>query len=91
MAETFNISNGIEAQKMFCEENGHEIYVPEDGVCHNCNRNIFQKFYWKGNDNKKTSVDSQEEADFSTGISVEEARTQIITGCPHCYTSFLNQ
>lgn len=44
------------------------------GMCFRCGRSIYDPVKHKDN-----SV---------TGISVEEAGTQAITGCPHCKASF---
>lgn len=63
----------ISAQRNYCTNYHLPMFMPSDGRCFRCGRNIFEKKF----------VNSIE-----TGYSVEYATTHLITGCPHCYASF---
>ena len=81
--EAFNKNKAMESQKNFCKEKGMPHFAPErTGRCYNCNREIYESFTrkektWKG-----------EEIEVTTGITVEVAASQLITGCPHCKRSY---
>ena len=75
MAE-YNRQKAIEAQKNYCKEKGLPHFAPRDGECY-CGKNIY--------------VERKYEAcgrTFSSGISVEKAGKELITGCPHCNITY---
>lgn len=76
---TYNICDSIKAQK----ERGNK-YVPKDGVCWNCRKNIYQPL-------RKTIMGvDMIYSERITGYTVEEARTKNISHCPHCNKSFIS-
>jgi len=81
---TDEINECIEAQRKF-----EPHFAPSDGVCFRCHKNIYQNFGWKdeGYSRKLAGLDG-EEVDRITGISLEKASSQLITGCPHCNRSY---
>ena len=88
---------GIEAQAAYCKElaerkksNGDkdfmiayfekgEGFAPKDGHCYACHRNIYLDY---------DRVTFGGITTRSKGISTEEARTSLITGCPHCHRCY---
>lgn len=76
------------AQKNLCKEKNYPDFAPSIGVCWSCRRNIYQNYGWnKGNWNRPITEDGAE-VDYVTGISVEEAGSELVTGCPHCHKSY---
>lgn len=73
---TFNVIEAVKAQKVYCDESGAPHFAPSNGVCWNCNKNIYQEYPSKYNPN------------ITCGISAEKAKTQLVTGCPHCNRSY---
>ncbi|MBY9081046.1 hypothetical protein KIH86_23110 [Paenibacillus sp. HN-1] len=74
----FNVNESIKAQAKLCKEKGYPHFAPSSGVCWSCNKNIYspqEKTGW--NDQKYTS-----------GITVEKAASELITGCPHCNRTY---
>jgi hypothetical protein len=80
--ETYNIQDAIKAQAKYCEEEGAPHFAPNDGRCWRCHRNIYEKWERedKGWDGKPITRVS--------GISVEKAGAELVTGCPHCHRSY---
>lgn len=77
--ETFNVSLAVKAQKDYWKSNGLPNFAPRNGVCWNCNKNIYEQHEKRyGGDVKG----------FVTGISVEKAGSELVTGCPHCNRSY---
>lgn len=81
----YDVYKAIKAQKQYCEENGFPHFAPNDGICWNCNKNIYlpieQKriLYLKGKEIEQI---------YTTGITVEKAGDELVTGCPHCHRSY---
>ena len=73
--KTYDPIKAAKAQESYCDQ--HEIphFAPSDGYCYMCNRNIYS--LGKYNDGSPC------------GISVEEASSKLITGCPYCHYSFV--
>ena len=71
--ETFNVNEACKAQKTLCEENKYPDFAPSSGRCYSCGQNIY------------TQIDH---GTHKTGISVERATRELITGCPHCHRSY---
>ncbi|MGJ9460079.1 hypothetical protein [Oceanobacillus sp. CF4.6] len=66
----FNVLESIQGQKKYCEEQNLPHFAPGNGICWNCNRNIYEP----GNK--------------GFGITSEQARNELVTGCPHCNRSY---
>ncbi|MCM3456565.1 hypothetical protein M3685_21940 [Heyndrickxia oleronia] len=76
----FEVQTSIDAQANYCKNNHLPHFAPYDGLCWNCNQNIYLpgKRFWRGN------FDGRE----SEGISVDKASNELVTGCPHCFRSY---
>lgn len=76
MGKTYEPPLAEIAQKRYCREKKLPAFFPAGGKCWVCRKNIFYPY---------------KRADGTvTGISVEEARERLITGCPHCCASFVD-
>lgn len=64
----------IEAQSNYCKENEDPLFAPQDGFCHSCGKQIY--------------ADYEEHGSIDRGESLEYARNNLITGCPHCHRSY---
>jgi len=71
--KTFDVEASKAAQKKLQEEKGYPDFAPADGRCWNCKRQIYEE------------LDSPYG---KTGISLERASTELITGCPHCHRTY---
>lgn len=60
----------VEAQWHYAIEHRALFFIPDDGVCFSCKKNIFQPTKWR------------------EGITIDEAASQLITGCPHCFRTY---
>lgn len=69
------VKEKIKAQKEFCEKNNLPNFTPTDGFCFSCGSQI-----WADKIFRDDTV--------SKGKSYESAKSEHITGCPHCYRSF---
>jgi hypothetical protein len=74
----FNTKAASDAQSQYCHEKKVPQFAPADGVCYKCKRNIYEP---------RISGVGTEEVTVS-GISVEQARKEHITGCSYCSTSY---
>lgn len=85
----FDVQKSITAQKQYCEEKQAPHFAPYDGRCWNCNQNIYQPISWKYENGRKVKVsfDSPDKS-IVTGITVEKAGKELVTGCPHCNRSY---
>ena len=70
---TYDPERAIKAQKKYCEEHKLPHFAPFDGICFRCRQNIYERV---------------ERGERVTGISVEGAGSQLITGCPHCNRTY---
>lgn len=61
------------AQEEYCEKNELPHFAPTR-YCWSCNRDIYEEYV--------------RENGFTTGISVQQAGSSLITGCPHCHRSY---
>ncbi|MER1957892.1 MAG: hypothetical protein ABS942_10955 [Solibacillus sp.] len=73
---TFNIAEAAKAQKEYCKASGLPHFASSNGACWNCNKNIYQEHPSRNNPS------------ITSGISVEKAKSQLVTGCPHCNRSY---
>ena len=69
----YNITKSTSAQNQLQGENGYPDFAPSNGICYKCRRNIYEQSNHKGH---------------VTGVTVEQAATDLITGCPHCNISY---
>ena len=77
MDKHFNTDEAVAAQRKYCHEKGIPNFAPGlDGKCYRCNKDIYRQID-QGNGR-------------STGISVEQAASSLVTGCPHCNYSFVD-
>lgn len=74
--KTFNVTESKEAQAEYCNENKAPHFAPKSGVCWNCNKNIYEELPHKYH------------SSIMCGISIEEAKSRLVTGCPHCNRSY---
>ena len=72
MDEVYDIAEASKAQIEYCQAKNVPYLAPKSGICYDCFENIYRPRY-----GKKTG-----------GISVKEAGSRMITGCPHCNKSF---
>ena len=80
--QVYNIQLSIKGQKEYCENTGAPHFAPRSGDCWKCNKNVYsphKKVYQSG---------TQYDRELITGIPVEKASTQLVTGCPHCNRSY---
>ncbi|MBE8712560.1 hypothetical protein C4F49_02545 [Sphingobacterium sp. KB22] len=71
--KNFDIPLSIKSQKEFCDKTNSPHFAPLDGKCYACKSQIYEE---------------KKQGSFFTGVSVDKASTQLITGCPHCYRSY---
>lgn len=80
--QEYNIQLSIKGQKEQCEKTGAPHFAPKSGVCWKCRKNIYtphKQIHLPG---------TQYESELTTGISIEKASSQLVTGCPHCNRSY---
>ena len=75
MNTNFDPAKAAAEQEKYCSETERPLFAPHDGICYNCGRNI----YLPTNGPRGAVL----------GITVEEASTRLVTGCPHCHYSFV--
>lgn len=80
-----------EAQEQFCKEHNVPIFAPgpqEGYLCYRCNHNVYSVCRAVAlKDRRGVILDNAAEV---PGISVEEAGSRLITGCPFCHASFVD-
>ncbi|MDP3936831.1 MAG: hypothetical protein Q8R92_01700 [Deltaproteobacteria bacterium] len=76
---TYDALSAIEAQREYVKRTGSPNFAPADGRCYDCRRSIYRRIEHAG---------GWEGKPYATGHTVEEAATELITGCPHCNYSF---
>lgn len=95
--EGYDRNKSIEAQAEYCKRTGAPDFAPHSGVCWSCKNNIYeplgrkrgQSASWIGKTGyRKVESFPIEEADYITGITVEKAGSELVTGCPHCNKSY---
>jgi hypothetical protein len=84
------ISTCKAAQSNYCAKKRLPHFAPASGNCYRCGKNIYQNMGWKNDPPySKIRVEKDgEEVDFITGVSLEKASSELITGCPHCHRSY---
>ncbi|WP_406945728.1 hypothetical protein ACJA3J_05625 [Halobacillus sp. SY10] len=83
----FDVIKALKAQEKYCEESGAPHFAPKGGSCWNCRKNIYEHYHWKF-DKGNRSPATAEESNMRTGISVKEAASTLVTGCPHCNRTY---
>ena len=78
MPKTYDVIRAADAQARYCEEHEIPLFAPTNGWCHECGRNIYEPYTYRGQEDR------------TIGISVEEAGSRHITGCPHCNHTFVD-
>lgn len=73
--KTYDRVRAAAIQRDYCRRRKAPCFV-SSGACIRCGRNIYDPIRHKNG--------------CVTGISVEEAGTHMITGCPHCNASFVD-
>lgn len=73
MEKTFNVGQACKAQSDLCKEKNYPHFAPTSGVCYACKRNIYQEI---------------DHGTYKTGIWVEKASSELITGCLHCNRTY---
>ena len=77
--EKYNIAEAIEAQQLYCESKGYPHFAPYNGSCYSCHQQIYAPIEHQYGSQKWTS-----------GYSVEFASSNLVTGCPHCNSSYVD-
>jgi hypothetical protein len=75
MDKTYDPIKAAAAQAKYCDEIEAPHFAPSDGRCYSCDANIYRV--------------PNPERGISPGISVEEAGTRLVTGCPFCHYSYV--
>jgi len=89
MENTFNLVKAREAQAKYCKEKDLPHFAPMSGICYRCNKNIYEQIGWKVERGRKIQVPlDSKELNHTTGITVEKAGKELVTGCPHCNRSY---
>lgn len=97
MNKTYNVDEAVEAQKEYCKEYAAKHpedwastfmkdgkgFAPVDGKCYCCKQQIYAEQGYEYREGRRTER-------LMDGISVEEARTELTTGCPFCHRSFVD-
>lgn len=85
----FNATRASAAQTQYCALKKYPHFAPHDGRCWKCNLNIYEQFGWKVENGRKVNVPLDSlELQYVTGIDVEKAGKELVTGCPHCNRSY---
>jgi len=74
MFNLYDTEKAIAAQNQYCAEKGFPHFAPHTGRCYRCGRDIYSEI--------------EHPTGRKTGITVERASHELITGCPHCNYSF---
>lgn len=73
--KTYDIRKSCEAQAKYLRDTGTPDFPPANGRCWRCGKNIYEQI---------------DHGTYKSGISVEEASTRLVTGCPHCHRSYVD-
>ena len=74
----FDTVSAAKAQAAYCDKHEIPMFAPADGLCRSCYRNIYAPSLYSAREGQ------------TYGISVEEAGSRLISGCPHCNTTFVD-
>ncbi len=98
MEKTFDVEKAIQAQQEYCKEyaaNHPEDwasdsmskgigFAPKDGRCFCCKQQIYSA------DGQASLGGRRPTGRKVEGISVEQARKSLVTGCPFCHRSYVD-
>lgn len=82
--QMYNSILAVQKQKELCKEKGYPHFAPKSGRCWRCNRNIYEPVEHERKNWKTGEITGK----YVTGITVEKASKELITGCPHCNRSY---
>lgn len=80
----FNTIESIAAQRKHCEEKQLPHFAPRSGNCFRCKKNIYEPIKHE----RKNWQTGEVIGEYTTGITVEKAGSELVTGCPHCSRSY---
>lgn len=80
----FDVNKSILAQKNYCSEKGYPHFAPSSGNCYKCKKNIYSPVEHE----RKNWETGEVVGSYITGIDVEKAGSELVTGCPHCSRSY---
>ena len=75
--KVYDIKISLKKQKQFQVEKNCPNFLPQNGRCWKCGKNVFEKY--ENNYSRRT---------FFTGIDTKRAGEELFTGCPHCNKSY---
>jgi len=78
----YNAVSSRMAQADLCNAKNAPHFAPESGLCWSCRKQIYEPL------TRKMRGFKMEIIEVTTGISVEKATKELITGCPHCNRSY---
>ncbi|HHT03564.1 MAG TPA: hypothetical protein GX005_04490 [Bacteroidales bacterium] len=81
---TYDINKSITAQERYGIDNNLPQFAPGDGNCFSCKRNIYTKFERE----ERNRLSKEVTGIRITGITLERASNELITGCPHCCRTY---
>lgn len=84
MEKEFDVIKAIKAQKEYCDKTGAPHFAPKSGVCWKCHQNIYKVVEHE----RKNWQTGEVVGTYTTGIDVEKAGNELVTGCPHCNRSY---
>lgn len=79
---SFDPVRAAKAQEDYCNEHKAPIFAPRNGWCVYCGKNIYEPY------KVHSFCGRGDQAERVFGITVEEAGSRLITGCPHCNRTF---
>ncbi len=87
--ELFDVEKARKGQLEYCKRNNAPHFANRSGVCWYCGRQIYKPFFWKRGEYWQLKVvNTLDECDFVSGITVEKASRELVTGCPHCHRTY---
>lgn len=81
--QTFDVEAASKAQSDYCNNHRVPHFAPKSGVCYKCRRQIYSPTHIP-----EQVYDTFTQPAYTKGISVEQAGSTLITGCPYCQYSF---
>ncbi|HBV87014.1 MAG TPA: hypothetical protein DEF42_10270 [Desulfosporosinus sp.] len=76
-------------QAEYCRVNKVPHFAPESGRCWRCHRNIYDPWTRMNPGYIKTDTGYvYGDVEVTTGITVDKAEKELVTGCPHCNRSY---
>lgn len=90
MEKKYDSTLSITKQREYVKKNNMPQFAPRNGICWKCDKNIYEEVHWKKDRFYRFSICEKNDPNYShsTGITIEEANTELVTGCPHCNISY---